>query len=62
MKLLIVLGSRNPEGKTARAAGALLQGATDAGWEGECAFLPKKKVERCRQCDENGWGLCWSEG
>lgn len=32
MKLLVVLGSRNPEGQTARAAGALLQGALAWVW------------------------------
>lgn len=62
MKLVVVLGSRNPEGQTARAADALLEGAADAGWEGERVFLPKNKIERCRQCDERGWGLCRSEG
>jgi multimeric flavodoxin WrbA len=60
--MLIILGSRNPEGQTAQAAGALLQGAVDAGWEGELLFLPTMAVERCRQCDERGWGLCRSEG
>ena len=62
MKLLVVLGSRNPQGQTAQAAGALLQGVAEAGWEGESLFLPSMAVERCRQCDENGWGLCRSEG
>jgi multimeric flavodoxin WrbA len=25
-------------------------------------FLPTLKIERCRQCDDNGWGLCRKEG
>ena len=62
MKLLVVLGSRNPEGQTAHAAGALLQGAVDAGWDGEQVFLPQIAIERCRQCGDSGWGLCRSEG
>jgi multimeric flavodoxin WrbA len=62
MKLVGMLGSRNPQGQTARAADALLQGAKDAGWEIERAFLPTLQVERCRQCEDNGWGICRAEG
>ena len=62
MRVMIVLGSRNPAGQTARAAKALLEGLRKAGVDGELVFLPSKSVERCRQCDENGWGLCLSEG
>jgi multimeric flavodoxin WrbA len=25
-------------------------------------FLPTVRVERCRQCEEDGWGTCRSEG
>jgi multimeric flavodoxin WrbA len=62
MKALVVLGSRNPEGQTARAAGALLEGLASAGWQGEQVFLPLLRIERCRQCESNGWGTCRSEG
>lgn len=62
MKLVIILGSRNPEGQTARAADALVEGVVGAGWEAERVFLPQITVERCRQCDERGWGDCRSEG
>jgi multimeric flavodoxin WrbA len=62
MKTLIILGSRNPEGQTARAAGAVFEGLTGAGGKGEKVFLPPKKIERCRQCDINGWGICRTEG
>jgi len=62
MKLIGILGSRNPQGQTARAADALLQGVKDAGWEIERAFLPTLQVERCRQCEDNGWGICRAEG
>jgi len=62
MKALIVSGSRNPEGQTGRAAEALLAGLRAAGASGEMVFLPTLKIERCRQCDAAGWGLCRQEG
>lgn len=62
MKVVIVLGSRNPQGQTARAADALLQGVIDGGGQGERVFLPQMSIERCRQCENNGWGICRSEG
>lgn len=62
MKTVAILGSRDPEGQTARAAKALLQAVANAGWETESFLLPEKSIERCRQCDERGWGICRSEG
>ena len=62
MRILAVLGSRNPEGQTARACGALLEGATGGGAQVDQVFLPDIKIERCRQCDEEGWGICRREG
>jgi multimeric flavodoxin WrbA len=62
MRLVGILGSRNPQGQTARAADALLQGAQEAGWEVSRTFLPTIEIESCRQCDDNGWGTCRSEG
>lgn len=62
MKAVLVLGSRNPQGQTARAAQALLQGLAEGGGQGESLFLPHLRVERCRQCEDSGWGLCRSEG
>ena len=62
MKTMIVSGSRNPDGQTARAAKALLEGLRSEGADGEMLFLPSKNIERCRQCDEAGWGACRSEG
>jgi multimeric flavodoxin WrbA len=62
MKVLAILGSRNHEGQTARATGALVSGAKGAGAEVESIFLTELTVERCRQCDANGWGLCRREG
>lgn len=62
MKIFAVLGSRNHEGQTARATGALTSGAKGAGAEVESIFLTELAIERCRQCDANGWGLCRREG
>jgi multimeric flavodoxin WrbA len=62
MKILVLSGSRNPQGKTAEAIRSLLKGATAAGGESECLFLPELKLERCRQCESDGWGLCRKEG
>jgi multimeric flavodoxin WrbA len=62
MKLLMISGSRNPKGKTASMADALLRGAASAGAESERFFLPSMTIERCRQCDERGWGDCIQKG
>jgi len=62
MKAIILCGSRSPEGRTAQAAEALRQGVADAGGAAEIVYLPAMRLERCRQCDERGWGLCLAEG
>jgi len=62
MKAIIISGSRNPEGQTARAANAFLNGFVEGGGEGEIVFLPTLKIERCRQCENSGWGICISGG
>jgi multimeric flavodoxin WrbA len=62
MKVLCLLGSRNPDGQTASAAKALLKGVTENGHESELVILPELSIKRCRQCDNNGWGLCRKEG
>ena len=62
MNVLMISGSRNPSGQTACAADAFLAGAAGAGATSERVFLPELKIERCRQCDINGWGLCRAEG
>lgn len=62
MNIAVVLGSRNPEGQTARAARALLRGVVSEGGSGEEAFLPQMQIERCRQCENDGWGTCRSQG
>jgi len=62
MKALIINGSRSPKGQTAQAADAVCEGLTKAGATVEQVFLPTLQIEHCRQCDENGWGLCRKEG
>ena len=62
MNAVIVSGSRNPEGQTAQACQALLEGVKSGGGEGDLLFLPQMKIERCRQCDDQGWGDCRSRG
>ncbi len=61
-KVLMISGSRNPKGQTARAADAMLKGVASANGASERLFLPVLRIERCRQCDDNGWGLCRKEG
>ncbi len=62
MRIFAISGSRNPDGQTAKAVSALLDGAKSAGCETEVVYLPSMKVERCRQCDADGWGKCRREG
>ena len=52
MNILFVSGSRNPEGRTARAVNAVLEGAKEAGSDVELVFLPELNLERCRQCGQ----------
>ena len=62
MKILVLSGSRNREGQTARAINAVCKGIADDGGNSEVIFLTELKLERCRQCDPDGWGLCRREG
>ena len=62
MKIMVIMGSQNPEGQTARAANAFIDGVSDAGGQHEQIFLPQMNIERCRQCGDNGWGICRTEG
>ena len=62
MNILILSGSRNREGQTARAINALCKGISDGGASSETLFLTELNLEHCRQCDADGWGLCRREG
>lgn len=58
MNLLAISGSRNHKGQTARLINAVCKGFGQAGGTTESIFLPDLKLERCRQCDIDGWGPC----
>ena len=62
MKTVIIVGGRNPEGQTARAVAAVGNGIRAGGHQAETVFLPPLRIERCRQCEDSGWGLCRKEG
>jgi len=62
MKAICISGSRNPNGQTASAAKAIIDGLSAEGVQCEQFFLPAMRIERCRQCDERGWGICRTEG
>jgi multimeric flavodoxin WrbA len=62
MNILVLSGSRNREGQTARAIKAVQKGIADGKGKSEAIFLTELKLERCRQCDPDGWGLCRKEG
>jgi len=62
LKILILSGSRNREGQTARAINAICKGVSSAKGKSEVIFLTELELERCRQCDPDGWGLCRKEG
>lgn len=62
MDALIIHGSRNPQGQTARAAEACGDGLRSQGVQAETVFLPELDIQRCRQCEQNGWGICRTEG
>ncbi len=61
MQVTILSGSRNPEGRTAEAIKAIGEGVEKGGGLNEVFFLPTLKLERCRQCESNGWGICRRE-
>lgn len=62
MNVIAISGSRNPNGQTNRALAAFCEGLELKGATVRTVLLPELKIERCRQCDANGWGTCRSEG
>ena len=62
MKVVAILGSRNKKGQTAQAVEACLKGFEQVNADVERFFLPTHNIERCRQCEDSGWGLCLDEG
>jgi len=61
MHIVIVSGSRNRAGRTARALAAIGKGFTKTGGSADYFFLPELNIERCRQCDPDGSGICMRE-
>ena len=61
MKILMLSGSRNRGGRTAQAIEAIGKGCTKAGGISESIFLTELAIERCRQCEKDGWGICRRE-
>ena len=51
MHVLVLSGSRNREGQTARAINSICKGLSTGGATNEVIFLPELKLKRCRQCD-----------
>jgi multimeric flavodoxin WrbA len=62
VKILCLSGSRDRNGRTARAIQAIITGAEKASAKTEIFFLPELNLHHCQQCDANGWGLCRKEG
>lgn len=62
MQILALSGSKNRKGKTAQAINAIFKGVTKAGGNSECIFLTENAIERCRQCNDDGWGVCRDKG
>jgi multimeric flavodoxin WrbA len=62
MHILVISGSRNRQGQTARAISSICKGLEAGGATYEVIFLPELKLERCRQCDPSGDGQCTREG
>ena len=61
MVIKALSGSRNRQGGTARALDAVLRGVAKAGGQWESMFLTERNLQRCRQCNEDGWGVCLTE-
>ena len=62
MQIMALSGSRNRQGKTAQAMNGILKGVAKAGGNSESIFLTELTLEKCRQCNEDGWGDCRSKG
>lgn len=58
MKVLAIVSSVNKDGKTAASAKSLLEGAQIGGAQSKLVFLTDMYLQRCRQCDSEGWGEC----
>lgn len=57
MKVMVISGSPNVDGLTARCAEAAVEGARSGGAEAEHVRLKDLDVGSCKQCSD-GWGGC----
>lgn len=55
---MMIVGSRNENGQTAQAVQAVFQSLFNNDVTPERIFLPSIAIQRCRQCEDNGWGDC----
>jgi len=62
MHVVMISGSRNEKGRTAQCLDAISKGLAAGKATSEHFFLPVLKIERCRQCDPDGWGDCRRKG
>lgn len=62
MQIILFLGSRNPEGRTARAANALMEGIRAGGATVESVRLLDHDIRMCIQRGEDGFGDCLAKG
>jgi len=60
-KVLLLSGSKDQQGKGAEIMAAVAKGVAKAGGTSESIFLTALNLERCRQCDSDGWGICRRE-
>ncbi len=62
MHALVLIGSRNHEGRTARAANALIEGIREAGGTAEPVYLLEANINMCIQRGQDGFGQCLDKG
>ena len=62
MKVFGINAGSRDEGLTATLLNAAFEAAREAGAETASVSLKELDIERCRMCDEKGWGLCRAEG
>lgn len=58
MQAVLIYGSRTLTGQTGRAGEALAEGLENQGVDVGRIILPACKIEHCRQCNDDGWGIC----
>ena len=54
-------GLQSPIGRSQRPISRSYVTSERAGCAAETVFLPTLNIERCRQCEDDGWGLCRKE-